>query len=445
MRELLKESPDYWWAWENVAIWCRDTQDHAGYLEAAQALVRLAPQDPISYGYLGEARQRTGDAAAAREAYRRATELSPSYVFGALALFDMDLEGGNLEGAASTLAALRTHADGDDIRAAAVRLAVARRDDRAARQALAELCAWPGVVRWWLDSALASLGKAGWDVLADEVLGEALDAPQPNQQVAILWARRRTLSGDQKVGARVEALLERSPVGRDALGAYVEALGEAKRAAELWALIRQRRDVLRAESRSWGSVGYALETLGYHRAAVRWLADYKERADLSPWMLINLAIAQRSLGWDAAANQVSRRALELPADYTSVYHRIWLALDDALTGRVPETDPLAGTPLTAMDMTHRFVYALLETILSIRRSEPAGRRGALAAAKKSLAEAVSRCTPLVQDRAAVRRAYRKSVRRMACDCGDLAATLWSWWRRLRPQLPPATNDRVSSR
>src|SRR5262249_15468298 len=112
MREVLRESPDYWWGWEQLATWCRDGQDHAGYLEAAEALARLAPQDPVSFGYLGEARQRTGDAAGAREALRRATEIAPGYAFAALALFNMDLTGGDLEGAAATLAALRPHADG---------------------------------------------------------------------------------------------------------------------------------------------------------------------------------------------------------------------------------------------------------------------------------------------------------------------------------------------
>ena len=51
------------------------------------------------------------------------------------------------------------------------------------------------------------------------------------------------------------------------------------------------------------------------------------RRDAQPWMLINLVLALRSLGDDAQANRVSRMALELPSDYTSNYHRLWLALD----------------------------------------------------------------------------------------------------------------------
>jgi hypothetical protein len=41
------------------------------------------------------------------------------------------------------------------------------------------------------------------------------------------------------------------------------------------------------------------------------------------------------------------------------------------------------------------------------------------------------------DRKAVRRVYRRCVRRLARDGGGVAAALWGWWRRLRPLLPAA--------
>jgi tetratricopeptide (TPR) repeat protein len=166
----------------------------------------------------------------------------------------------------------------------------------------------------------------------------------------------------------------------------------------------------------------------------RWAACLEDREEL--YARDYFAAARHLRQTEAALAFLRDRFRRFGAQSSQPARTLFGALDDALDGRAPEVDPLAGTSAGAMDSTHRFVYTLLRAILSIRQSPPAERRNALAGAKKRLAEAVEQCTPLGQDRAAVRRAYRKSVRRMAQDCGGLGAAWWAWWRCLRPQLPP---------
>jgi cellulose synthase operon protein C len=435
MRAVLDIDPDYWWGWEQLAGWRRQLGDQAGYLQAAEALVRLAPQDSISYGYLGDARRQGGDRAAARAAFERAVDLAPAYPFGALALFDLQLEDGDVDDAAVTLGGLRGQVDGDDVRLAAVRLEVERGDEDAAREALVELCSSPGAARWSVEAAVRALQEAGWDDAADEALGQALDNPEVSPQAAVVWAKRRTAQGDDQVPGRVEALLERGEAGRMALVGHVEALAEVGRVVELRDCLHRHEDRLRGDNLSWGAVGYALATVGAYGGVAGWLGDYKDRAGLSPWMLSNLVIALRALGRDEEAAAVSRRALELPPDGTAVYNRIWLALDDALAGRAPAADPLDGASPQAFDPTHRFLAELLRGVTVVQRAAPADRPRAFAEARRQLAAAAVRSTPLVQDRPAVRRAYRRCVRRLARDRGGLVGLLWGWYRWLRPLLP----------
>ncbi|HXX92996.1 MAG TPA: tetratricopeptide repeat protein, partial [Planctomycetota bacterium] len=61
MRSLLAEDPSYAWGWLQVADWCREEGMNPVYLEAARAIHRLAPQRALSFGYLGDAKLRTGD------------------------------------------------------------------------------------------------------------------------------------------------------------------------------------------------------------------------------------------------------------------------------------------------------------------------------------------------------------------------------------------------
>ncbi len=435
MRALLETAPDYWWGWEQLAIWSRDRGDNADYLRAAEALVRLAPQDVIGFGYLGEARLRSGDRAGAYEAYRRAVQLAPGYLFGAMSLFDMQLQDGDHEGAAATLAGLRPHADNEGTRLAAVRLAIKRNDREAARQALKELFTLPGVPAWTVDAALRALAEAGWHGLADEALAQAVDAPDLTPAVADAWVKRMTPRLGEVVLGRVEKLLDRPVIGRAALVSYVESLGQSGRMRELAECIDRHGARLREDLIGWGVVGYALATAGAYHAAADWLADYEERDGLQAWILANLVIALRALGRDGEAADASRRALELPPESATVYHRIWLALDDALAGRAPAADVLAGTPVGQLDRTHQFLYALLQAVRSVQAAAPGERKAALASARKALAEAAARCAPMPLDREAVRRTYLRCVRRLARDAGGVTARFWGWWRSLSPLLP----------
>lgn len=435
MKAVLEQAPDYWWGWDQLAGWCRTAQDHEGYKSAGEALVRLAPRDPVSYGYLGEAKLRLGDREGARDAYRRSIAVAPSYTFGGLQLFHLQLDDNQMDEAAATLDTVRAHGNGDDIRAAVVRLETARGNREAARAALLELCSSPGCDRWALDPALADMRQAGWDEAANAVLAEVLKSDDVSPAVAAIWVRRRMTRDTAGVAERVEELLATDETGSAALSAYVEVLGETKRTAELRRCLQKHRERLRSDSRLWGSAGYALNTVDRYAEAAEWLADYQERSALAPWMLINLVIALRALGRDVEANQASQQALALPGDYTTVYHRLWLTLDEVLEGRPGVVDPLAGTSAADLDPTHRFLYALLQGLCSVQQAGPADRRPAFFAALRQWQQAAVQCSPLHQDRPAVARSYRRCVRRLARDCRAMTATLWSWWRCLFPLLP----------
>src|SRR5262249_5612062 len=126
MRSTLAEDPDYHWGWTQLADWLRDRGTPEEYREAADNLVRITPGGAVSYGYRGEARFRCGERAAAKDDFRRAFEMDPSYDYAGMYLFDMQLDDNELESAAATLAALKKLGNDPLIRTREVKLAARR-------------------------------------------------------------------------------------------------------------------------------------------------------------------------------------------------------------------------------------------------------------------------------------------------------------------------------
>jgi tetratricopeptide (TPR) repeat protein len=438
MKAVVAGSPDYYWGWENLAEWSREAEASDDYLQAAENLVRLAPQDAIPYGYRGDARRLRGNRSGACDDFRRAFELDPAYRYGGLQLFDMQLVDGDLDDAAGTLARLKEHPSDEYIAARGVQLA-ARRGDRAeALQGLQELCKTTMNSDWPLEAATAAVDAAGWKKDVEHILTEALDLPDVQERAGFLWIDRHVARKDWSCSERFESLLQGGEFGRALVIRYLKALTKAKMSAPLRQCIRRYGDALRDSTSDWGNVGYCFASLEDYRQAVEWMRDWPERRDAQPWMLINLAIALRGLGDHTSANPVSRRALELPSDYTSKYHRLWLALDEALAGNPDAArEGLNNLDTASCDVTHKYVHRLVETLLSVQQAAPAERSSAFRRARKQLDDATRTMVPLNDDRRALLVSYRRCVRRLALDRGGVPAFVWSHWRCWRPQLPPA--------
>jgi hypothetical protein len=195
---------------------------------------------------------------------------------------------------------------------------------------------------------------------------------------------------------------------------------------------------LREETRDWGEIGYCFASLEDYVRAATWMHDWRQRRDLQPWMLINLALSLRGLGDDAQANEVSRHAGELPPDYTSPYHQTWLAFDAALAGDGAAIERLKGLDVSSFDNTHKYVHHLVEVLSAAQQAAPPERPAAFRSARRKLDEAVRTITPLNDDRLALRRAYRRCVSCLAQIRGGVPALMWGRWRSWRPLLPAAT-------
>jgi tetratricopeptide (TPR) repeat protein len=437
MRVVLDGDPDYAWGWARMAEWLRDHGTSPEYIAACEQLVRLSPGWVASYGYRAEARSRNDDRAGAKDDCRKALEIDPKYNFAGDLLFDLQLEDGELDGAAATLALAQGSEESDGLLVRQVRLA-ARRGDRAlALDRLGRLTARRPVNAWPISSAVKAFVDAGWSAAARKALAEAMANPEPAAGVAAQWVRLSADAGDWRCARRLKELLNRGAVGREALGAYVEALARHASRWRLWRCLRSFRAELRADDTLWGRAGYALLCVRHYAAARKWLGDWRAREGARPWMLYNAAIAFRAAGNHGEGNAVSHRALAVGGDDDVVHHRAWVAFDEALAGNAATAEKmLAELAPASLNRAHCFVRALARSLAAVQLAAPGSRAAAFAEARKKLADSARTCSPTAEARA-VRPAYRAGVARLAGDLGGVRARLWAVWRWLFPLLPAA--------
>lgn len=434
MREILRVDPDYYWGWQQIANWYDATDAHSDYLEAAENLVRLAPSDPAAFGYRGEAKLFGGDRRGAKLDFQKAYELDPNYAFAGLHLMDELLADDELETAGKTLARLQEHIGGPYVRLRAIRLAVKHKDADTAHAQFHDMCRDSETPYLLLSKAADALTEAGWASAADQALSEAIDDDQCVLHVGRLWVERCAARNDPDYEQKLPALFERGAIGREALFASVEALARPASARRLHDCISRHEKALRESHRGWAKAAEALVSVRDYQVAAAWVADWPEREVDEPWMLLPAALALRMLDRMDEAVAVSRKALRLPGDAATPEHLVYVALDDALSGRTAEAASLVGEiDSEDLDDVPRLLFAFAETLLAVQRAGPGARAAAFHEAKKNVEEAIASLAPK-EPNADLTRSYRRWTIRISQDAGSLTAWAWGLWKKMRPSV-----------
>lgn len=387
MRALVDAHPDYAWGWGCLTEWCWEANRVNDTIEAARKWSWLVTDNALPQGYLGAALQRSGHRADAKKAYWHALYIAPAYGYGAQTLLQMFAEDRDLEEAARVLRHIETHLSAADAQKAAVLYHVLRRDQTAASAALASLAKVPDEKIFLFEESATAMCEAGWRTTVVDALQPLLAQPGINPAIGRVWVntwaplqRWDNLKWLEKIGAP-------ETVRRTVWSTAVEQMG---RAGMVWRLrwLRYRKgEWLRANSLTWGSMGYAFLTMRSPRAVISWLSDWQRRTDVESWVLHNLTLAHFSRKDPARALMVVDYALTLKPDGLRNGFLIWRGIERALRGdHAGAADDRAAVPdhLIPQDMAFTAgVFALLQQFETERATS---KRDALRTARSRLAE-----------------------------------------------------------
>lgn len=415
-------------AWEQLANWRREAQDHSGYLEAARHLYRLAPNNPYSLGFLADAQRAADPKADVRELLRRAVVLKPDYEFAAFALFDREMDAGALQAAESVLEAVAVHSQARGLWLRRFRLAAARADLARIRQRFGELLARHADAAT-ADEALDALGdRKKWLRECERVIDETALSPSANAEIGTLWVERRARRRWYFWPHRgLDRVLANPACGQAAAQAYLRELANRKIGLLARWFIARHATLLAADDETHGLVGYALIECNEPRAALAWFRRFPPRDSAPAWALLNVASAYRELRHDKEAVDWNRMALERPADHSASKHHASIALEAARAGQTElarrHMQKVAEEDLGGY---HQFFCCLVRAMLA---AAEAPRERVLEIGIEELRRAKS-LMPLFTQDAVLGRLTRETVRKLAQASAGSAALAWLRWLKL---------------
>ncbi len=343
MQSVLEQHPEDLEATAQLADWLSDRERWKELHPLARRWVRLAPGNARAYGFLGEAARGLEQSAEARQAFEKAFQLRPDYLYAGGALLSLQIAEGAFDAAEQTLEKLAHFSPGATTAANAVELAIGRRDPQAARAAAATLLAHPEADRQLLNWVSSLFSKALWQKEWWSVLDVAAANATPSAAVLAIWVA--TLPSRGKIGTAVRRLNRLKDDDLRALGwiTLLEAGEAIPRWRRRWWLLRHRR-WFHSRNDLWNCVGEILVGEARYRRACRWLADWPTRQPSAPVSAIfNYGSALESLkGWKAAAT-LRRETLDAhPAGHYGMLLRVLVALHRGLEGERLASQRLAG-------------------------------------------------------------------------------------------------------
>lgn len=430
MRTVVEEDPAYRWGWACLADWYEQSGDVGKQVEAAQALLHLAPNAAAAHRYLGDARLRAKDREGARAAYARAIELDPDNPAG-FSLLEMRINDSDLDGASSLLECLRPHMRAPLVCRFETLLALRRKEFPEAIRSFAALCRDREADEWCVNTAASAMFDSSVSREADAALDGIVRESAAGAPAAALWASRCVEKGRWWRLRRGLPHLDRESEGWHGVhSTLVQALGEGQHSWVFRWLFWKEHDRYLQRTSTWGAAGYAFVALGRYRRAAQWMSDWERRHDLEPWMLTNLAEALRRCGRDAAAMQANRRALELPRDHVRGNHAVWVAFEEAISGHREMAEKWRREyAFDDLRPYYRFVHLLAEALLKQDSLQETNPEGAFEAASSRL-QTAAESYPFFRRVPELMRAWRATVRRIAARRGGFFARLWSGWRML---------------
>jgi cellulose synthase operon protein C len=430
-REIVAIEPDFEWAWLQLTQYFDRLDNLAEYLPAAQKLVHLDPQDPVNWGYLGDAYNRVGDIANAQAAWEKSLEIAPHYDYGGISLFELHWQASHFDAATALLAQIKPHLDPDVYLPAQIRVSIHHGDNPTAASSLEQLCHCELENSQGLRVAILAMNAAKLLPNVEQILFEQLSAEGiiSLSSIRFWWLETAAeLQQWQKLDRHIHTLDFHSESGTQAVRTYLRLLAQNKQIKPLHNFIDKHQKTLVQKTELWGAVGYVLRLIQANHQIIKWLADWQDRSDAEPWMLTNLAEAFRAVGSDLNARYIHESALNLASDNGKKSHLVWMAFDLARAGKLDRANEYMHNLLPSEDYSPEYAF-LLEITQSViaARSHMSSHALKLQHIDKHLTAATS-AYPQLEDDIPFYRAYRQAL-------GDLIAktfrvTLLVEWLRV---------------
>lgn len=334
MRHVVQQDPDAAWAWFRLAEWY-DGVSHqlARYREACENLIRIAPHAAVSWGYYADGCMRAGDRDDAKRAYRKAVDLDGEYIYASRQLFEMLIEDEQYDEAADLLSEVVHHWPEDFGLAEQVRIEALLGNREQAARLFGILIELAQVDEDAVDIGIGAMVSIDMGDAAERMLCQQVTSGVAAESIGTCWVQlcdfNETL---HTVAGVLDSEVPQDEVFGAAAAQYLRFLNRLDMYDEAVEFINAHRQRIDLHPRAWSGAVYALHESGRPQEAMQWLRGWQDRTGLTCECLLLPMMALRRGGHDEQAAEMSKYALELPADIASATHVVSLALNRILDG-----------------------------------------------------------------------------------------------------------------
>lgn len=336
LRAVLARDPDNAGLWRELAEWLSQLGRTAGYVDAAQQLVRIAPQSAQARGYLGHALKIQGQKGLAELEFTQALALDPSYRFAALELVDIAMDQQLWHQAEERLQALERQEKTPLVALRLAQCAAATGQRQLTIDKTMEVLTTRDVHPELSRAAVDCVARTHWSVYLAEAIEEALKKGPCSREAVRFWIDHQ---GDGWMpGAFYRDM--RKALKSDPSDAVKHGLllwlAEKKNKALLNRFVKEYDGDLRRHTESWSLTGYAYINQGRYADAARWMSDWESRKDIPSWSLDNIAYCYRKLGRHPEAAEATTWSLSIEPNNPEA--SVWLAFDAGRKGQLVELE-----------------------------------------------------------------------------------------------------------
>jgi tetratricopeptide (TPR) repeat protein len=335
MREVLAANRSYLWGWSQLVAWLTRAELFVEAEAALETMRQIWPHDASVHRQLALLLLKRKESGAAQAAFAKAFELAPADINAAHNLLQLQLQSSDLAGAMATLQTMQLHQPGTYTLAAEIDLRLAQDDLAAASKCLESLIDSPDPDPWPLESAVDAFQKHCRYERAQRILASAVRRGDTNPQSAAALIRLYVASHFFFRAVRVFMKLPSGEQQRRAAAPLMQLLAENDRKLLFRWVLHRKAEVLKGDDAAWGQVGYGLTRFDMLPRVAEWLADWRERKVVQPWMLFNYCLGLRDVGRYLESTEIARHVIDCWAhrDGSSDMH-LYLAVEAALAGAV---------------------------------------------------------------------------------------------------------------
>ncbi|MEW5756602.1 MAG: tetratricopeptide repeat protein [Pseudomonadota bacterium] len=367
LRSLLREDPNSFALWQELADWSDAADDTVAYREAAENMLRLAPNVSTAHGYLAHALLKAGEKARAKAHFQRAVELDPAYAFASLNLTDLYLDERDIASAEAVLATLVGHVRNASVIARQVQLAILKKEPEVALTFAHQVFEAPGDTQSACQMVIEAFLRAAWGNRLEKAVLAWFNEGRCSYAAVRFWIERQGSGWLPDAFYRAIKRALRQDPAHSLKRALLDYIGEKRDLKLLRRFIRRYRTELIEDAESWAMVSYAFLSCDQYLEVARWMHDWRERPATPAWALDNLAVALRSLRRHDAARAVTLRSLELAPNNLDA--KTWLAVDAARADDADELARLLGSiPRQGVREYYQNILTVLQSYLDAARA-----------------------------------------------------------------------------